>query len=78
MLDAQLLLEVYLAMTGGQGDLGFAESEAAVDRVASAPADAGPGLRLRVVRADAQAQAAHAARLDRVRKASNDRCLWPA
>lgn len=79
MLDAQLLAEVYLAMTGGQGDLGFAESEqAASQRQARAVDAAAATTSLRVQHADFAELAAHAARLDQVQKASKGRCLWSA
>ena len=76
MLDAQLLAEVYLAMTGGQGDLGFAERAVpatAGNPVGDAPA---PSSLLRVLRADAAELAAHEARLAHVEKASKGRCVW--
>lgn len=79
MLDAQLLAEVYLAMTGGQGDLGFAESEQAASRRQARAVDAAAATTsLRVQHADFAELAAHAARLDQVQKASKGRCLWSA
>jgi DNA polymerase-3 subunit epsilon len=78
MLDAQLLAEVYLAMTGGQGDLGFAERQPAGAARVRVGADATPVLALRVLRADPAELAAHEARLAHVEKASKGRCLWRA
>ncbi len=75
LLDAQLLTDVYLAMTGGQGDLSLVGP--AVPAVAvglSTPPDT--RLALRVRRADADEAAAHAARLQAIDKASAGRCLW--
>ena len=76
LLDAQLLADVYLAMTGGQGDLGLANQQAtaparlAVQSVVRRP--------LRVRRADAAEASLHAARLLAIDKASKGRCLWRA
>jgi len=74
LLDAELLADVYLAMTGGQVDL-------CLD-LASEPDQAGleavdeidPSL-LRVVRASSEEQAAHQARLQAIFKKA-ERCLW--
>ncbi len=75
LVDALLLADAYLAMTAGQGDLGF-EMEA-VERpriVAAAGTVAQRGLR--VVRADAAELAAHARRLAAIDAASKGACLW--
>ena len=79
LLDSQLLAEVYLALTSGQSEIGFgnvAESENAVAVAAAAftatPVDA--ALRPRV-RATEEELAAHAARLDAIRKKAG-RCVW--
>ncbi len=73
LLDAQLLTEVYLAMTSGQVSL---------DLATGAPADVGPtltsprlGNRL-VLRADADELAAHAAWLDDLDKACDQGSVW--
>jgi DNA polymerase III subunit epsilon len=77
LLDAQLLTEVYLALTSGQGDLGFAapahegaEARAAGDGWTTAAV-------LRVQRASAEEEAAHAARMERIEKAAGGKRLWP-
>ena len=77
LLDAQLLTEVYLAMTGGQGDLGFgaAPAEILVQGVATSIV-ARPPLRVRYAGADELT--AHEARLARLNAASKGRCLWLA
>ena len=76
LLDAQLLAEVYLAMTGGQGDLGFAgaSSERAVAPAMAPPPGSRPALRIR--RADAVESTAHEAHLRRLDAASKGHCLW--
>lgn len=78
LLDAHLLAEVFLAMTGGQAELGLG-AEPAGGSVA------GPkrrrkinrkGLVLVVQRANAEELAAHEAALDRLDQASGGPCLW--
>jgi DNA polymerase III subunit epsilon len=78
LLDAELLAEVYLAMTSGQGDLGLsvaAPAPAMAQRLASQEA-ALPEHR-RVLRATDAESDAHAARLARIAKKSGGRVLWP-
>ena len=81
LLDAQLLAEVYLALTSGQGEIGFGqsadgESGNAATRAAFsiAPADAARRPR---VRATDEETAAHEARLATIRKKAG-RCVWDA
>jgi DNA polymerase-3 subunit epsilon len=75
LLDAQLLAEVYLAMTAGQGLLGFGEETAEqVTRVASARVQI--TVRPRVLRALVDEVAAHVARLDAIDKESRGGCGW--
>lgn len=73
LLDARLLAEVWLAMTAGQSALGFAPDTPAA--AVSLP-DGGALPRTRVLRADAAAAAAHAARLDALDRASRLGALW--
>jgi DNA polymerase III subunit epsilon len=73
LLDAQLLAEVYLVMTGGQGDLGFASESAGIAR--SAVIQGGrPSLLVRM--ADAAELVLHEARLGRLDAATKGWCLW--
>jgi DNA polymerase-3 subunit epsilon len=75
LLDAQLLAEVYLAMTAGQGLLGFGEETAEqVTRVVAARVQI--TVRPRVLRALVEEIAAHVARLDAIDKASKGACVW--
>ena len=74
LLDAQLLAEVYLAMSGGQGDLGLAVSSEILHTRAPMPPEARPALR--VLRASAEELALHAARLTHIESASAGKCLW--
>lgn len=74
LLDAQLLADVYLAMTGGQGDLGFGGTDVVV-RMAVPVFNAGrPALVVR--RANVVELALHAARIVDVDKASKGHALW--
>ncbi len=79
LLDAEILAEVYLAMTGGQGDLGLAAEELtpvrALDQQMEIRRLDGDRPRLRVIRADDAERAAHEARLDAI-QATAGRCLW--
>ena len=72
LLDAQLLADVYLAMTGGQGDLAFAGETLYAPRVL--PSAARPMLRVRM--ADMAELALHEMRLTRLADISKGRCLW--
>ena len=76
LLDAQLLCEVYLYMTAGQGEIGFGGDEPA-QQAAALPvfASTSQGQRRPVRISEAEA-AAHEARLVVLRKKSGDKCLW--
>lgn len=73
LLDAQLLAEVYLALTAGQGEIGFGtpEPDAATARLAPAP-PAGPRPR---VAPTPEELALHAARVEAI-AARAGRNLW--
>jgi DNA polymerase III subunit epsilon len=78
LLDAQLLGEVYLAMTGGQVALRLGESGSAqAHEAGEAPR---PLIRtltaLRVVSATPEEELAHQAFLELIGKSSKGRCLW--
>jgi DNA polymerase III subunit epsilon len=80
LLDAEILADLYLAMTGGQVVMqlgGEAEGEPGLRKPVTDRGRLDPRrARLRVVVADAPAQAAHAARLAAIHGASPDGCLW--
>jgi DNA polymerase III subunit epsilon len=82
LLDAEILADVYLAMTGGQVVMhlgGETPFEAGERRPPAARGRLDPGrARLRVVPAGPEALAAHAARLAAIDKASPDGCVWLA
>ena len=75
LLDAELLADVYLAMTAGQGDLGLSS---AVSRVAPIRAFVSGVARaaLKVCVASAEEVAAHALRLAAIDATSKGRCRW--
>lgn len=79
LLDSQLLAEVYLALTSGQSEIGFgdaagSESAAEVAAAAFTATSVDAALRPRV-RATQDELAAHADRLDAIRKKAG-RCVW--
>ena len=78
LLDAEILADVYLVMTGGQTALSLDSLSAEYGGqtgtdVHRLPKDR-PGLR--VVYANRSESGAHQARLEAIRKASGGRCLW--
>ncbi len=73
LLDAELLAEVYLAMTRGQESLVIALEETAD---ALPPVAVGERPRLRVIRASAEEVAEHERLLAQIDKESRGRCLW--
>ena len=82
LLDAEILADVYLAMTGGQvalslgGNLETSGGSAAQpDNPRALPANR-PGLR--VIRADAGELAAHQLRLQAIAKAAGGQSVWQA
>jgi DNA polymerase-3 subunit epsilon len=80
LLDAQLLAEVYLAMTGGQAALVLDAEQARVG-AGGAPQPRlldRNGLSLKVLRAGDTERAAHAEKLQEIAKAHGAPALWPA
>lgn len=76
LLDAEILADVYLAMTGGQVGLGLqedGEDGGVREEIRRLPAGRQP---LRIVRASAAEAAAHAARLDVLDKSCGGTCIW--
>jgi len=76
LLDAELLLEVYLAMSGGQGALGLGGGEQATATTAKAKRAKRPRGVLVVRRANEDEAAAHQLRLASLDKASGGKTLW--
>ena len=81
LLDAEILAEVYLAMTGGQTRLQL-ELEPEIEEagpvaahsIANSAARDRP--RLKVIESDPEEIAAHQARLAAIERASHGHCLW--
>ncbi len=78
LLDAQILAEVYLAMTGGQASLMLdAEQQTSGDSGRSAPQRVvRDGLELRVIRAAPEEVAAHETFLDAIQSESGSPVIW--
>jgi DNA polymerase-3 subunit epsilon len=74
LLDAQLLAEVYLALTSGQGEIGFASGETVGPAVAQVVLVSSDGPRP-VVLVTAEERAAHETRLAQLRKKAG-RAVW--
>lgn len=74
LLDAELLAEVYLAMTRGQETL-VMDLDSPRD-AADAPSMAGERMPLRVLRATDEELAAHERLLDDIALESKGRCIW--
>jgi DNA polymerase-3 subunit epsilon len=77
LLDAELLAEVYLSMTAGQGDLGLSLASAAQARISStAETDLADGPRPPILLASAEEQIEHLARLEKIASKSGGRLVW--
>lgn len=79
LLDARILADVYLAMTGGQSLLALDEAareRSGATRSAPAAATVRPAEPLRVVEATAEELAAHAELAALLQKSSGGDCLW--
>lgn len=75
LLDAQLLVEVYLALTSGQGDLSLAMDGATASR--EVPVSVTRTAVSYVLRASADERAIHAERLQKIAKKAGA-CVWLA
>jgi len=77
LLDAEILADVYLAMTGGQVNLLLAEEVTAPQQEKTdSPLSNKKRGKLVVIKANEQELAAHNARLQNLDKASSGACLW--
>lgn len=83
LLDAEILADVYLSMTGGQVALALG-SEPGADHRRRGPSETGAAPRrvrkdrppLTIVRASASEMSAHHARLEAIHAASQGGCVW--
>jgi len=81
LLDARILADVYLAMTGGQGALALMDADVSARAADGARAARVPlriAVPLSVVMATAEELTAHDAMLAMITKASGGRCVWAA
>jgi len=78
LLDARILADVYLAMTGGQGALALSDEVAAhgAERAQSVRATVRTAVPLAVTAASAEELSAHEAMLALITKVSGGRCVW--
>ncbi len=77
LLDARILMDVYLAMTGGQGALTLGGAETAGASASDGMARvARPSVPLIVIFANAEEIEAHERSLAVIEQASGGRCLW--
>jgi DNA polymerase-3 subunit epsilon len=79
LLDAQILADVYLAMTGGQVGLELAESQAPAHAAVGGQSVRVPvrtDIPLVVIMASEEEASAHEAMLAIIAKASGGRCMW--
>jgi DNA polymerase III subunit epsilon len=75
LLDAELLSEVYLTMTAGQGDLGLSNIEAPVQRSKLSVSGLGQVVN-KVLLANDEEQALHLVRLEKIAKKSGGHLQW--
>ncbi|MGH8131830.1 MAG: DNA polymerase III subunit epsilon [Steroidobacteraceae bacterium] len=81
LLDARILADVYLAMTGGQGALALSDADGSarvIDGVRPVRALVRTATPLCVLAASEAESLAHECMLTVIAKASGGRCLWPA
>jgi DNA polymerase-3 subunit epsilon len=80
LLDARILADVYLAMTGGQVGLALGEAGSGLASAEGAGIRAlvRPAVPLVVIRASAEELGLHDSMLQVVSRASRGRCLWQA
>ena len=79
LLDAQILLDVYLAMTGGQAALILDDNISGHNNVAGQTRKLDQNRsRLRVIDPTTEELAAHEKRLETIRKNSGGKCIWEA
>lgn len=76
LIDAQLLADVYLAMTSGQVGLDLGFDAATEQRAAATVAPVILQVRPRVLRASVEELRTHEQRLDALDKSAGGQCLW--
>lgn len=76
LLDAQILLDVYLAMTGGQGSLSLENEQTSVDGNVIHKLLVRDRGALRTIAPTAEELQAHQLRLETINKDSGGKCIW--
>ena len=77
LLDAQILLDVYLAMTGGQTELLLDENETNQHRHVKGSVQLDPDReKLKVIRPTDEELLAHQRKVEVIEELSNGHCLW--
>ena len=77
LLDAQILLDVYLVMTGGQTDLLLDAEQSGNGQDTHEERKVDPNRpRLRIIEPTSEELEAHVSKLETVDKESNGNCLW--
>lgn len=78
LLDAEILADVYLAMTGGQTSLGLGHDGEQQDNIGTSKVQklTKERPRLSVITANSTELAAHDERLAAIDKSSGDNCIW--
>lgn len=77
LLDAELLAQVYLSLTSGQGDLGLSHAAEAAQRNPGDGSAQFPSMPRRVLLATGEERAAHLSRLEKIARNSTGKLLWP-
>ena len=77
LLDAELLTEVYLSLTAGQGDLGLNIAHVTAPVHVGAMRTGALEVRPRILLASLDEQLAHRLRLEKIAKKSAGNLLWP-
>ena len=77
LLDAQLLADVYLAMTGGQTELLLNEQSSDLSGLNAETKSINPNRpRLKIIEPSDEELAAHRKKLDIINTTSNGKCIW--
>lgn len=79
LLDAEILADVYLCMTGGQVSLGLSGDNTTDGALGGEEGNqllVEPRKALKVIRASGEELKAHQQRLEQIKKASGGACLW--
>ena len=77
LLDAQLLADVYLVMTGGQTELSLNEQLSDQPAIGAETKPIGPNRpRLKIIEPTDEELAAHRKKLDIINTISNGKCIW--